>query len=101
MAFLFVSARNLDGEAAAKEVGVRLSSVWWRCEGFKTEHRHRGMKFGIAPHSPDDWGRQLAAGGGDGSRTRVRKPFDITFSVGSLFFKFPPWRREQTRFSSE
>jgi len=31
--------------------------------GFKTEHRHRGMKFGIAPYSPDDWGRQLAAGG--------------------------------------
>ena len=35
--------------------------------GFKTEHRHRGMKFGIAPHAPDDWGRQLAAGGGGGS----------------------------------
>ena len=30
---------------------------------FKVEHRHRGMKLGIAPHSPDDWGRQLAAGG--------------------------------------
>ena len=35
--------------------------------GFKTEHRHRGMKFGIAPHSPDDWGRQLAAGGDEGN----------------------------------
>ena len=31
--------------------------------GFKAEHRHRGMKLGIAPYSPDDWGRQLAAGG--------------------------------------
>jgi len=31
--------------------------------GFKTEHRHRGMKLGIAPHSPDYWGRQLAVGG--------------------------------------
>ena len=29
MAFLFVSERNLHGEATAKEVGVRLSSVWW------------------------------------------------------------------------
>ena len=30
MAFLFVSERNLDGKAEAEEVGVRLSSVWWR-----------------------------------------------------------------------
>ena len=37
--------------------------------GFKTEHRHRGMKLGIAPHSPDDWERQLAAGGDNKSRT--------------------------------
>ena len=27
--FLFVSERTLYGGAAAKEVGVRLSSVWW------------------------------------------------------------------------
>jgi len=31
--------------------------------GLKTEAHHRGMKLGIAPHCPDDWGRQLAAGG--------------------------------------
>ena len=28
-------------------------------------------------------------GGGDGSRTHVRKPLDTTFSVGSLLFVFP------------
>jgi len=39
---------------------------------FKAEHRHRGMKFGIAPHSPDDWGRQLAAGGDEGFKTEHR-----------------------------
>jgi len=38
-------------------------SVFGGGVGFKTEHRHRGMKLGIAPHFPDDWGRQLAAGG--------------------------------------
>ena len=31
---------------------------------FRPEHRHRGMRLGIAPHSPDNWGRQLAAGTG-------------------------------------
>ena len=36
-------------------------------------------------------------GGGDGNRTRVRKPLDITFSVGSLFFEIPRLMREQTR----
>ena len=40
-------------------------------------------------------------GGGDGSRTRVRKPLDMTFSVGSLFFEFPLSRREQTRLTIE
>ena len=38
---------------------------------FKAEHRHRGMKFGIAPHFPDVWGRKLAAGGGKEIRTLV------------------------------
>ena len=37
--------------------------------GIKTERRHRVMKFGIAPYSPDDWGRQLAAGGNRETRT--------------------------------
>ena len=68
--------------------------------GIKAEHRHRGMKLGIAPNSPDIWGRQLAAGGGDGNRTRVRKSLDMTFSVGSLFFKFSPSGREQTRLTT-
>ena len=27
--FCFVSEHHLDGEAAAKEIGVRLSNVWW------------------------------------------------------------------------
>ena len=35
-------------------------------------------------------------GGDDGNRTHVRKPLDKTFSVGSLFFRFPDWGREQT-----
>lgn len=38
---------------------------------FKAEHRHRGMKFGIAPHFPDEWGRQLAAGGDDGILKKI------------------------------
>jgi len=66
--------------------------------GFKTERRHRGMKLGIAPYSPDYWGRQLAAGGDEENRTPVRKPLDITFFVGSLLFKFPLGKREQTRY---
>lgn len=37
--------------------------------GFKAEHSHRGMKFGIALHVPDNWGRQLAAGGNSRART--------------------------------
>ena len=57
--------------------------------GVKAEYRHRGVKFGIAPNSPDDWGRQLAAGGSEENRTPVRKSLDITFSVGSLLFKIP------------
>ena len=40
-------------------------------------------------------------GGGDGNRTRVRKPLDMTFSVGSLFFGIPPQGREQTRLAAE
>ena len=31
----------------------------------KVEHRRRGVKLGTAPNSPDDWGRQLAAGGSE------------------------------------
>ncbi len=58
------------------------------------------MKFGIAPNSPDDWGRQLAAGGDDGNRTRVQKPLDITFSVGSQSFEIPRYKRRVTGFLS-
>ena len=68
--------------------------------GFKTEHRHRGMKFGIAPYSPDDWGRQLAAGGTDGSRTRVQRSIHTTFSVDSHSIEIPLWKRRETGFSS-
>ena len=41
--------------------------------------------------------RICLVGGGDGNRTRVRKPLDMTFSVDSLFFEIPPSGREQTR----
>ena len=68
--------------------------------GFKTEHRHRGMKFGFALHSVDNWVQALPAGGGDGSRTRVRKPLDTTFFVGSLSFRIPYHERRQTGFRS-
>ena len=37
-------------------------------------------------------------GGDDGNRTRVREPLNTTFFVGSLSFKIPAHRREQTRF---
>ena len=67
--------------------------------GFKTEHRHRGMKFGTSPHIPDNWGRQLAAGGSEGNRTPVRKPRGRTFFVGSLLFKIPFGRRQQTAYA--
>ncbi len=40
--------------------------------GVKTEPRHRGMKFGLSLHTPDAWGRQLAAGGGVGVKTEPR-----------------------------
>ena len=49
--------------------------------GFKTEHRHRGMKLGIAPHSSDYWGRQLAAGGA--GLTKVERFNRSTFQVDS------------------
>ena len=39
-------------------------------------------------------------GGDEGNRTPVRKPLDMTFSVGSLLFRIPPQRREQTRSAS-
>ena len=38
----------------------------------------------------------LMSGGPEGSRTPVRKPVDTTFSVGSLLFRIPPSRRQQT-----
>ena len=37
-------------------------------------------------------------GGDDGSRTRVRKPLDTTFSVDSLLFEIPLAEREQTHY---
>ena len=40
--------------------------------GLKSEPHHRGMKFGISLHVPDNWGRQLAAGGPAGTRTPDR-----------------------------
>ena len=66
--------------------------------GLKSEPHHRGMKFGISLHVPDNWGRQLAAGGPEGNRTPVRKPLDMTFSECSLLFEFPLARRQQTDF---
>ena len=46
MAFLFVSERNLHGEAAAKEVGVCLSSVWWsKTVNIRTESCDVGYFF--------------------------------------------------------
>ena len=57
--------------------------------GFKTEHRHRGMKFGFALHSVDNWVQALPAGGDEENRTPVRKPLDITFFVDSLLFRIP------------
>ena len=57
--------------------------------GVKAEYHHRGIKFGIAPPSPNNWERQLAAGGDEENRTPVRKSLDITFFVGSLLFKIP------------
>ncbi len=45
--------------------------VGWE-SGNKFELSPRGMKFGISLHIPDNWGRQLAAGGEGGIRTRVR-----------------------------
>ena len=44
---------------------------FWKVEAqaLKSEHRHRGMKLGVAPHFPDDWGRELAAGGNRETRT--------------------------------
>ena len=65
---------------------------------FKTKHRHRGMRLDVALYSPDDWGRQLAAGGDGGSRTPVRKPLDTTFFGCSLLFKIPLICRQQTDF---
>ena len=37
-------------------------------------------------------------GGPEGSRTPVRKPLDMTFSVGSLLFRIPLVCRQQTDF---
>ena len=57
------------------------------------------MKLGILLRIPDNGERQLAAGGADGSRTRVRKSLDITFSGCILFFGIPLAGRQQTGFS--
>jgi len=46
---------------------------------FKVEHRHRGMKLGIAPNSPDDWGRQLAAGGGEENLNSSVRVYAVRF----------------------
>ena len=67
--------------------------------GLKSESHHRGMKFGIALHLIRNWVQALPAGGADGSRTRVRKPLDITFSGCILFFGIPLAGRQQTGFS--
>ena len=39
-------------------------------------------------------------GGDDGSRTRVRKPLDMTFFADSLLFKIPFPKCEQTHLPS-
>ena len=54
------------------------------------------MKFGIAPYSPDDWERQLAAGGSDENRTRVQRLIHTTFSVGSQSINLPASERRLT-----
>ena len=71
----------------------------WGESGLKSTSRHRGMKFGIALHLIRNWVQALPAGGADGSRTRVRKPLDITFSGCILFFGIPLAGRQQTGFS--
>ena len=37
--------------------------------GLKSEPHHRGMKFGLAPHSVDNWVQALPAGGAFGLKS--------------------------------
>ena len=39
------------------------------------------MMFGIAPYSPNDWGRQLAAGEDEGSRSCLLQSTAVHFAV--------------------
>ena len=40
--------------------------------GLKSELRHRGMKFGVALHSVDNWMQALPAGGAFGLKSEPR-----------------------------
>lgn len=73
-----------------------LPRISYGAFGLTSEPHHRGIEFGIAPHSNDNWVRQLAAGGLEENRTPVRKPLDMTFSVGSRLLLFPTRRRQPT-----
>ena len=72
-----------------KEKAVYATFLFGGGEVVKAEHRRRGMRLGIAPYSPDDWGRQLAAGGDEENWTPVRKSIHTTFFADSLLFWFP------------
>ena len=54
-----------------------------------SELRCRMVWQGFTPNSPDDWGRHLAAGGGEENRTPVRKPILTAFYERILSIKFP------------
>ena len=49
-----------------------MSFLYGRAKPLKSELRRRGIWQGLLPHVPDDWGRQLAAGGGVGFKTEHR-----------------------------
>ena len=53
---------------------------------------HYRLRSTLALASTKEKGTRVGAfffGGGEGSRTPVRKPLDMTFSVGSRSFEFP------------
>ena len=83
------------GLAAALQAGVALRRFFelraMQSIAVFASNRHRQKK------KTPGW-VLFSFGGGDGNRTRVRKPLDMTFSGCILSFRIPLVRRRQTGF---
>ena len=94
VALEFCEARSKSGEVYASQnpsvtVQKQRTVLFFHCVRFPSSYYRAKLKERVKTLS-------FNFGGLEGNRTPVRKPLDMTFSVGSQFLLFPTTYRQRT-----